>query len=502
MRCRPVPEKSSVSWTVSTQLTVPADLRFLEMIRGYVRELAAAAKLSDREVIGLELAAEEATVNIIEHTFPDGRPGDIFFRGEIGQAELVLSIRDEGLPFHTDLDRAAEPGSGEDEAAARDLGLRIIRHEVDEARFENLGRRGKVLHLVKRLYAVAGPGPDSPALKVEAAPPQRYEIRTMRSEEAVQVARVFWLAYGYSYRREDFYRPEGLLHLVGSGRVASMVAVAENGEVVGHVGLFRPEPVRTAEEAMLVVSPAHRGRGIMEALSRAVEVKARDMGLLGMSINVVTSHAISQRDAFRQGSMPCGLDLASSPPFLFKALDIGDAPPQRESVLHCFRYFDFPPPVNIHVPPRHREMVSHIYSRLGQPYGFGGPASATEPGEYRIDFDRTLNKGVIRVLRADDGQWPELLRAADDLADYAGAEVVELDLPLAQPAAALLCRRAEESGFFFAGIRPLEAPDGDVLRLQRLHCRPFNAERLRFFDAAGRMLCGYVRGEMERAGGR
>jgi hypothetical protein len=48
-----------------------------------------------------------------------------------------------------------------------------------------------------------------------------------------------------------------------------------------------------------------------------------------------------------------------------------------------------------------------------------------------------------------------LHRAAVDLAEIAGVEVVELDLPLAQPDTPSRCERAEAAGFFFAGCGPM-----------------------------------------------
>jgi anti-sigma regulatory factor (Ser/Thr protein kinase)/GNAT superfamily N-acetyltransferase len=487
-----------VSHNLSTKLTVPADLRFLEMVRSNVRQLASVAGFSKEEILGLELAVEEASVNIIEHAYPDGGPGDIFLTGEIGPAELVLSIRDEGLPF----DPASEGGAGrvtiEDEFSLRGVGLKIIHHEMDEVHFENLGRQGKVLRLVKRLSSCGEPEA-APAPPREKAPPQSYEVRPMRPDDAVQVTRLFWMTYGYSYKNENFYRPEGLLHLIDSGRVASTVAVAENGEVVGHVGLLRAETAPIAEAALLVVSPAHRGRGIMEALGRFSEESALRMGLLGISADPVTSHAVSQREAIRGGWRPCGLELAACPPRLFKALKIEGGGPQRESYLHCFRYLDSPPALDVHVPARHREMISAIYDGLQQPCTLGEPAPAALHGEYRIGFDRTLLKAVIRVIRSDQRQWPVLLRAAVDLLDYAGAEVVDLDLPLAQPATALLCELAETAGFFFVGVRPGEAEDGDSLRLQRLNC-PFDSSRLSIYKGFATTLFEYVMAAMGRAG--
>jgi anti-sigma regulatory factor (Ser/Thr protein kinase)/GNAT superfamily N-acetyltransferase len=475
---------------LSTQLTVPSDLRFLGMVLGNARELASIAGLSKEEALDLELAVEEASVNIIEHAYPDGRPGNIFLQAEILQSELVLSIRDEGVPFEPATEEESCPSAGAGEYSLRGVGLRMMRRVLDEVRFENLGRQGKMFRFVKRLSCSAKPETCS-FQPVEKAPPQRYEICPMRPEDAIQVARIFWMAYGYSYKNENFYRPEGLLHLVGSGRLISTVALAENGEVVGHVGLLRSETAPIAEAALLVVSPAHRGRGIMEALGKFNEEKACQMGLVGLSVNPVTSHMMSQREAIREGYSPCGFEFAACPPRLFKGLSIEGAPPQRESYLHCFRYLEPPEPVVAHVPAHHREIVSRIYDGLRQPCALADPAPGVSSGEYRINFDKTLLKAVIRVIRSDERQWPELLRAADDLAEYAGAEVVNLDLPLAQPATSPLCDCAEKAGFMFAGVRPKEADDGDCLRLQRL-TGYFDPARLRICEGFAANLFEYI----------
>lgn len=480
--------------TMTTKLSLPADPRFLGMAQGYVSQLAKVAGYSAQEGLALELAAEEAFMNIIKHAFPGQRPGDVFWEGEITQTELVLSIRDEGLPF--DLPPAGqgqeEPGQG--------LGLRLIRHAVDEARFENLGRQGKALRLRKRLPQ-ALPEPEPQPRRVEPAPPQHYSFRPMLPQEAPQVARLFWMAYGYSYKNEALYRPEGVLHLVGSGRLTSILAVAENGEVAGHAGLLRPEPVPMAETAMLAVSPAHRGRGLAEKLGQCVEAKAREMGLEGLSASAVTSHSLSQRELVQRGERPCGLELAAVPPHLFKALEAEGAPPQRESYLRFFQFLGPPPPALAHLPKRHQPMVARVYESLARPCRWGQEAPAQARGSYQADFDKNTRRGSVRVHAADQGQWPEILRVARDLEEIGGAEVVYLDLPLAQPASALLCQLAEDAGFFFAGLRPCEAPDGDYLRLQRLGVE-LDLSRLCLHPELGQELLAYVAAEMAEARGK
>jgi anti-sigma regulatory factor (Ser/Thr protein kinase)/GNAT superfamily N-acetyltransferase len=498
-------QNGSMKTTPQTQLRVPAQGRFLPLVQGHVRDLARAIGLPDRDVLALELAAEEAFENICTHAYPDGTPGDVLVDGELLAGELRLAFHDEGLPFDPALleRRGAKP-----EGETSGLGLKLIHNAVDEVRWVNRGRQGKALCLVKRLPQAEGAEssvPDRPgeAAELPRAPEQPYEVRPIRADEALQVARLFWLAYGYSYKNEAFYRPEGLLDLVARGVLNSYVAVTQEGEVVGHAGLLRPEPVPTAEMALLVVSPAHRGRKIMERFFDSLVARAAAMGLAGLSLNPVTSHPVSQRQSIDAGGKPCGLDLAACPPRQFKGMRMEDGPPRRESYLHCFKYFSAPPPALAHVPERHRGMVERIYESLGRELTLGQPAQNVSdglPGAYSVSFDRGLAKGVLRVAVADGQQWPEIRRAATDLLAIAGAEVVHLELPLAQAATPMLWELAEAAGFFFTGVWPHAAEDGDLARLTRL-AAPLDMALLRLHSDSALELGAYVGAEMARAAG-
>lgn len=471
----------------TTQLIIPANQKFLHILLGYVHELCVIAGLSHTDLHHLEVASEEAFVNILEHAYPDCKPGDVYIEGTITPTELVLSFRDEGIPFHDSPGEIPYVITPDEEIQSHGLGFQIIRNTVDEVRFENLGKRGKVLVLVKKLSNQVEIEPEQEVYDITPAPPQHYEIRQMLPDEASQVSRLFWMVYGYTYKNEDFYRPEGLLHLITSGHQISYVAVGEHGDVAGHIGLIRPEPVPMAEIGLLVVSPAHRGRRIMEALEKAISGKAAQLGLSGLSYNAVTSHDKSQKGGFQMGFVPCSLDLAACPPRLFKALVNQDVPPQRESYLHCFKYLVTPPPVTVHIPTRYHGMITRIYENLQQSCRMGSPEPAHTDGDFRIHYDKATQKGVITVITADERQWPEILRVTNDMVEFAGAEVVDLDLPLAQPATGLLFELAESAGFVFTGIRPCQSQDGDCARLQRL-CVPFDLKYIQIYPGYGEFL--------------
>ncbi|HWQ65452.1 MAG TPA: GNAT family N-acetyltransferase [Methanospirillum sp.] len=480
----------------TTQLMVPANQRFLRILLGYVHELCSIAGLSDTDLLHFEVASEEAFVNIVEHAYPDCKPGDIYIQGTITPTELVLSFRDEGIPFHESPKEIPYIIDPDADIQSHGLGFQIIRNTVDEVRFENLGKRGKVLVLVKKLPIPVEIELDQEIQDISPAPPQHYEIRPMLPEEASMVCRLFWRVYGYTYKNEDFYRPEGLLHLINSGRVTSYVAVGEDKEVAGHIGLIRPDQIPMAEIGLLVVSPAHRGRRIMEMLDKTISDKAVELGLSGLSFNAVTSHDKSQKGGFHLGFIPCSLDLAACPPRVFKALVSPDTPIQRESYVHAFKYIHNPPPVTIYLPARYHAMVTRVYDNLQQRCIIGEPAPANCPGDFRIHYDRTLQKGEITVITADERQWAEILRVAQDMVEFADAEVVDLDLPLAQPATGLLIEQAESAGFIFTGIRPCQALDGDCARLQKLGV-PFDLKNIHIYPGFGEVLLKDIASIME-----
>lgn len=187
------------------------------------------------------------------------------------------------------------------------------------------------------------------------------------------------------------------------------------------------------------------------------------------------------------GFIPCGLDLAAAPPRVFKALVNQDVPPQRESYLHAFKYLISPPAVTVYVPPHHQPLLSRIYNNFQQSCSMGRPGPATMQGDFKIHYDRTVQKGIITVITADERQWPEILRVTNDMIEFTGAEVVDLDLPLSQPASGLLFYLAESAGFIFTGIRPCQAADGDAARLQRI-CVPFDLAMIQILPGFGDFL--------------
>jgi hypothetical protein len=118
-------------------------------------------------------------------------------------------------------------------------------------------------------------------------------------------------------------------------------------------------------------------------------------------------------------------------------------------------------------------------------------------GSVEVAFHRTWGVGFVRTSRVGSDSAVEVRRALRDLVELAGAEVVYLEIPLAQSGAPDLCRAAESSGFFFSGLGPQFAPDGDVLRLQ--YCAvPLDTGLLQIQSPFGRDILAYAVSERRR----
>lgn len=80
-------------------LRVPARAEFLESIRTYVVQAAAAAGAPDGLLFRIELAIEEALTNIIKYAYP-GEAGEIEVScSVVSPGSLTVDIRDWGTPF-------------------------------------------------------------------------------------------------------------------------------------------------------------------------------------------------------------------------------------------------------------------------------------------------------------------------------------------------------------------------------------------------------------------
>jgi serine/threonine-protein kinase RsbW len=370
----------------------------------------------------------------------------------------------------------------------------LIKAFTDEVRFQNLEGSGKRLELVKNLSAapmspalseeifsslataarpaesavpVVNPAAPRPAAPVAPAVPvssSASEIRMMRADEGVKLARLFYKNRDYNYE-DDVFFPEKIQELIEGGLQKSAVAVLPNGEFAAHLAIIkRKADSFVGETGRGAVDPAHRGDGLFEMLKRRLIEQAREDEMYGLYSESSIMDQYIQRTNMALGAKETGISLGG-------VLENGDTAGQA-SLLMYLRTGEEPNRI-VYPPFHHRTMIGRIYEYGGFHRHLDNMSLSAHPPVKPGDVSRLESK----MIPETGVGYITVLHYGSDLQDAVNAQLqdlmrqrinnVYLDLPLANAATPGLCGAVEVLGFFFSGIIP-ETSSGDVLRLQYL----------------------------------
>jgi hypothetical protein len=319
-----------------------------------------------------------------------------------------------------------------------------------------------------------------------------YRIGRLRPPHAEGVTRMVREVYGDSYYATFLYDPEQIIRRNEAEELVSVVALDGSGQVVGHYALERPPQGAVAEASDALVLPEHRHHHLMEEMRIRLREEAIRLGLVGLAGYAVTNHVFSQRADEHIGARPCGVALGLWPQTFH---NMPEPLPQRMSFVIYFRYLRPPAEVH-HVATPHDDMLRRIHEQFGIPVRLHEAGRAEGPGDMSLELEVAVQAGSIQVHRVGADTAEAVCRARRELAAV-GLKAMTLELPLAQPGTAELCHAAEEDGFFFCGLGPAFARDGDALVLQFL-AEDLDVSLVQTDSPFTRDLLAYVARERER----
>lgn len=128
-----------------------ANFEYLDEIRDFVGDIARNGKFSDKDVYNIQLAADEAASNIIEHAYEGVSNGVLEISCGIKGNELTIILVDNGKSF--DPSEVPLPNLKADlsERQIGGLGLYLMRKLMDEVQYETDPKNKRnTLKLIKR----------------------------------------------------------------------------------------------------------------------------------------------------------------------------------------------------------------------------------------------------------------------------------------------------------------------------------------------------------------
>jgi len=134
-----------------SKITLDADFDNLDEIRDFVGEAASQVGFSDKEIYSIQLAADEASSNIIEHAYAGMQGGKIEIECVIFEGGLKVVMQDQGNSFNPS--SVPEPNVKADlsERKIGGLGMYLMRKLMDEVTYESSNDVGNTLTMIKRL---------------------------------------------------------------------------------------------------------------------------------------------------------------------------------------------------------------------------------------------------------------------------------------------------------------------------------------------------------------
>ena len=132
------------------QITLPNDVQEVPQLNVFVDEVCEQVDFDMSTTLKLNLAIEEAVVNVMNYAYPAGEKGDVPIEAMINDEYLVFVISDSGTPFDPTAKAEVDTALSAEERGIGGLGIHLIRQIMDTINYERVEGKN-VLTLRKKL---------------------------------------------------------------------------------------------------------------------------------------------------------------------------------------------------------------------------------------------------------------------------------------------------------------------------------------------------------------
>lgn len=131
-------------------ITLPNDISTIPQLNEFVDMVCESVNLEMAETMSLNLALEEAVVNVMDYAYPNGEQGDVTIEAKSDKKSLVFVISDSGIPFDPTQKEEVDTTLSAEERSIGGLGIHLVRNIMDNVNYERLDGKN-VLTLVKKI---------------------------------------------------------------------------------------------------------------------------------------------------------------------------------------------------------------------------------------------------------------------------------------------------------------------------------------------------------------
>jgi len=129
-------------------LTLPNDVETIPQLNEFIDAIAMEIGLDMSLTMNLNLAIEEAVVNVMNYAYPAGQAGTVHIDVAANDKSLLFTISDSGVPFDPTRKKEADTTLSVEERPIGGLGIFLVRQLMDSVSYEYVNGQN-ILRLIK-----------------------------------------------------------------------------------------------------------------------------------------------------------------------------------------------------------------------------------------------------------------------------------------------------------------------------------------------------------------
>jgi sigma-B regulation protein RsbU (phosphoserine phosphatase) len=136
--------------SLNRSITLPNDVGEVPRLATFVDEVCETLGIDGATTMQMNLALEEAVVNVMNYAYPPGTPGEVVVEAHANDVRLKFIISDSGVPFDPTAKGEVDTTLSVEERGIGGLGIHLVRQIMDSMNYERVDGRN-ILTLRKKL---------------------------------------------------------------------------------------------------------------------------------------------------------------------------------------------------------------------------------------------------------------------------------------------------------------------------------------------------------------
>jgi len=136
--------------SIEHRIVLKNDISELERLHDFIKQ-GKENHIKDGLLDEINLAVEEAIVNVIDYAYPDGVEGEAVINVNEENGFMKFVIKDKGKPFDPTQVKEADTTLGVEDREIGGLGIFLVRKIMDNVQYERTADGQNVLTLIKKI---------------------------------------------------------------------------------------------------------------------------------------------------------------------------------------------------------------------------------------------------------------------------------------------------------------------------------------------------------------